>query len=73
MRQQAPAQRYGRTLGPAMVSGPAFRLAHGTGGVRHCAPRLGQHSEELLREAGYDAAAIRCLQEEGALGAAPAP
>ena len=31
-------------------------------------PRLGEHSEAVLAEIGYDAAAIATLREEGALG-----
>ena len=30
-------------------------------------PQLGEHSEEILRELGYDAAAIAAMREQGAL------
>jgi crotonobetainyl-CoA:carnitine CoA-transferase CaiB-like acyl-CoA transferase len=32
------------------------------------APTVGQHSTEILREAGYSAAEIRALQEAGIIG-----
>jgi crotonobetainyl-CoA:carnitine CoA-transferase CaiB-like acyl-CoA transferase len=35
-------------------------------------PELGEHSEEVLREAGYAEAEIASLQDSGVLGAAPA-
>jgi formyl-CoA transferase len=31
-------------------------------------PELGQHNEQILREAGYDAAAITQLRESKAIG-----
>lgn len=30
-------------------------------------PKLGEHSEEILRELGYDAAAIRAMRERGVI------
>jgi formyl-CoA transferase len=33
--------------------------------IRHAPPRLGEHTEVLLRELGYDAARIASLREEG--------
>ena len=42
---------------------------HGTpGGVKRAAPLLGQHSAEVLLEAGYSAEDIQQLTEAGALG-----
>jgi len=42
---------------------------HGTpGGVRNAAPVIGQHSREVLREAGYDEADIQSLIDVGAVG-----
>jgi crotonobetainyl-CoA:carnitine CoA-transferase CaiB-like acyl-CoA transferase len=54
MRQPRPAERLDAT--PSAISRPA--------------PTLGQHSEEVLREAGFSAAEIAALRGAGALGAA---
>jgi crotonobetainyl-CoA:carnitine CoA-transferase CaiB-like acyl-CoA transferase len=61
-------QRVETGEGSVRIAGPAFKLSHGTGGVRRVAPRLGQNTEELLREAGYDEAAIARMRAEGAVG-----
>ena len=53
MRQPRPAERLDAT--PSAISRPA--------------PTLGQHSEEVLREAGFSAAQIASLRGAGALGA----
>jgi crotonobetainyl-CoA:carnitine CoA-transferase CaiB-like acyl-CoA transferase len=42
-----------------------FELAHGSSEIRRAAPRLGQHSAEVLREAGLDDAAIEALAADG--------
>jgi crotonobetainyl-CoA:carnitine CoA-transferase CaiB-like acyl-CoA transferase len=52
MRQPRPAERLDET--PSAISRPA--------------PMLGEHSEEVLREAGFSAAEIAALREAGALG-----
>src|SRR5882724_10037324 len=54
MRQPRPAERLDAT--PSAISRPA--------------PTLGQHTDEVLREAGLTAAEIAALREAGALGAA---
>jgi crotonobetainyl-CoA:carnitine CoA-transferase CaiB-like acyl-CoA transferase len=54
MRQPRPAERLDAT--PSAISRPA--------------PTLGQHSDEVLREAGFSAAEIASLRGAGALGAA---
>ena len=54
MRQPRPAERLDAT--PSAISRPA--------------PTLGQHSDEVLREAGLTAAEIAALRDAGALGAA---
>ncbi|MFK8084240.1 MAG: CaiB/BaiF CoA transferase family protein [Granulosicoccus sp.] len=42
---------------------------HGTpGGVKRAAPLLGQHSEEVLMEVGYDEAEVRHLIDAGVVG-----
>jgi crotonobetainyl-CoA:carnitine CoA-transferase CaiB-like acyl-CoA transferase len=54
MRQPRPAERMSDT--PSAISRPA--------------PALGQHTDEVLREAGLDDAEIAALREAGALGSA---
>ena len=47
--------------------GSGFRLAHGTPGIERPPPTLGEHSEEILREAGYSLAEIEALRARGAV------
>jgi crotonobetainyl-CoA:carnitine CoA-transferase CaiB-like acyl-CoA transferase len=47
---------------------PPFRMPGCNGDLERDAPRQGEHSIELLREAGYDDATIAALQSTGALG-----
>ncbi len=54
MRQPRPAERFDDT--PSAIRGPA--------------PSLGEHTEEVLRNAGYDGSEIASLREAGALGEA---
>jgi crotonobetainyl-CoA:carnitine CoA-transferase CaiB-like acyl-CoA transferase len=49
--------------GPVRLAGPAFRLAHGGGGIDRPLATLGMHTDEVLGELGYDAAAIAALRE----------
>lgn len=53
--------------GELTLVGSGFRLAHGGGGIDRPPPRLGEHNFEILTEAGYDAAEIAALAEEGAV------
>jgi crotonobetainyl-CoA:carnitine CoA-transferase CaiB-like acyl-CoA transferase len=41
-----------------------IRMSASAVAVRRTAPRLGQHSEEILRGLGYDAAAIAQLRHD---------
>jgi crotonobetainyl-CoA:carnitine CoA-transferase CaiB-like acyl-CoA transferase len=54
--------------GPMRLAGPAFKLAHGTGGIHRMAPVLGQDTDDLLAMAGYDEDAIASMRAEGAIG-----
>jgi crotonobetainyl-CoA:carnitine CoA-transferase CaiB-like acyl-CoA transferase len=49
--------------GPVTLAGPAFRFQHGNGGIDRPLATLGMHTEEVLTELGYDAAAIAALRE----------
>ena len=54
-----------------VMRGP-FALRGSEEGPRGRAPELGEHSAAILREAGYDDAAIAALREQGAFGPANA-
>ena len=44
------------------------RLSKTPGGFRRPAPLLGEHTDAVLAEAGFDAAAITALRRDGAVG-----
>jgi formyl-CoA transferase len=48
--------------------GPPVRLSRTPGSVRAAAPEFGQHTEEVLLEAGFDWEQIAELREAGAFG-----
>jgi len=50
---------------PAPVADTPVRLSETPGGVRQRAPVLGEHTDEVLAEVGYDAAAIAALRVAG--------
>ena len=50
---------------PAPVADTPVRLSETPGGVRQRAPVLGEHTDEVLAEVGYDAAAIAALRAAG--------
>lgn len=47
---------------------PATRFSESAAGIRYMPPRLGEHSEAVLREAGYSDAEIASLVEKKAVG-----
>jgi crotonobetainyl-CoA:carnitine CoA-transferase CaiB-like acyl-CoA transferase len=51
--------------GELTLVGSGFRLAHGGGSIDRPPPKIGEHNAEILAEAGYDAAEIAALTEEG--------
>jgi crotonobetainyl-CoA:carnitine CoA-transferase CaiB-like acyl-CoA transferase len=53
--------------GPAVMHNITPRLSRTPGAIRRPAPGLGQHTGELLREAGVDDAEIQTMRERGAI------
>jgi crotonobetainyl-CoA:carnitine CoA-transferase CaiB-like acyl-CoA transferase len=51
--------------GPMTIVGSGFKLAHGGGTVERGPAVVGEHSEEILREAGYAATEIDSLRAVG--------
>ncbi|MCS7173606.1 MAG: CoA transferase [Armatimonadetes bacterium] len=56
-------------VGTARVAGIPIRLGETPGGIRRPAPLPGEHTVEILREAGYDEAAIGDLLKSGVVRA----
>ena len=55
------------TLGPVKAVGLPVKFSATPGKVRHGAPRYGEHTREVLREAGFDDAQIDAFEQEGAI------
>jgi crotonobetainyl-CoA:carnitine CoA-transferase CaiB-like acyl-CoA transferase len=53
--------------GTLRVAGPAATWSKSPPSIRKYPPRLGEHGEEILREAGYTGDEIAALEVEGAL------
>jgi crotonobetainyl-CoA:carnitine CoA-transferase CaiB-like acyl-CoA transferase len=51
--------------GPLRLMGSGFQLAHGGGHLDTPPPELGAHTDAVLAEAGYDAAAIAAFRGDG--------
>ncbi|MFC0284351.1 CaiB/BaiF CoA transferase family protein [Camelimonas abortus] len=52
---------------PAMLAQPPMTLSRTPGAIRHRAPLTGEHTEEVLREAGFSGEDISRLREKGAI------
>lgn len=57
--------------GPFRRIPPPVRFDHAPQSIRRPAPLIGEHTEEVLREAGYDGDGIGALRRSGALGEVP--
>jgi len=53
--------------GPMRLVGAGFRLAHGSPGIEREPPTLGEHTDEILAEAGYTPAEIKDLRRDGVI------
>ncbi len=50
---------------PAPIARAAVGLSDTPGAIHHRAPMLGEHTDDILAELGYDAAAVAHLREQG--------
>jgi crotonobetainyl-CoA:carnitine CoA-transferase CaiB-like acyl-CoA transferase len=57
-------------LGPVRTAGPMIQMSDTPLAPQGPSPTLSQHTDEVLRELGYDDARIAALHERGVLGAA---
>ena len=55
------------TIGPLRLFGVPFHFERTPGRIQRAAPTLGEHNEEILREAGYSEAKIDELKREGVI------
>ena len=58
-------QRVEGPEGPITLVGTGFSFAHGGGSIERPPPEVGQHTEEVLVEAGFDGAEIALLRDQG--------
>ena len=60
-------------LGPVRQLGVPVKLSRTPGDPSRPAPAFGEHTEEVLREAGYSAEEVAALLESGAAAGCRAP
>jgi crotonobetainyl-CoA:carnitine CoA-transferase CaiB-like acyl-CoA transferase len=54
-------------LGPMKTFGPPIKLSETPGSIRSGAPRLGEHTDAVLADLGFDAPTIASLRERGVI------
>jgi CoA:oxalate CoA-transferase len=55
------------TIGPIRLAGVPVQFEKTPGAIQNAAPTLGQHTEEILREYGYDTDRIESLGRQGVI------
>ena len=58
-------------MGPVRMPPPPVQMSETPLRARRASPTLGEHTDEVLRELGYDGARIEALRERGVLGRPP--
>lgn len=54
-------------IGAVPLPAPPVRLSRTPGGIRHRAPLVGEHTDEILQDIGFTAAEIGTLRQEGVI------
>jgi crotonobetainyl-CoA:carnitine CoA-transferase CaiB-like acyl-CoA transferase len=56
------------TAGDVRVVGPPYNFSETPGSIRRYPPRLGEHTDEILRELGFAESDITTFRTAGAIG-----
>ncbi len=71
LHEEMLVERPHPALGTVKLIGIPIKLSATPGQIRRTPPLLGEHTDEVLREAGYSAAEVARLRTEGVVGARP--